>query len=52
MVFAVITNWPGGEKIDALFGSEEDAVNFILSSSEWLDANPMENMEVVPMRVG
>jgi hypothetical protein len=51
MVFAVITNWASGEKVDALFASEEDAVNFILASSGWLNAHPMEWMEVVPMRV-
>jgi hypothetical protein len=52
MVFAVVTSFPGGEKVEALFAREQDAVNFILSSSEWLDAHPMEGMEVVPMRVG
>jgi hypothetical protein len=51
MVFAVITNWAGGEKMEVLFTSEVDAINFVLGSSEWLDANPMEWMEVREVKV-
>lgn len=51
MVFAVITNWAGGEKVEALFADEVDAINFILSSSDWLNARPMEWMEVSPMKI-
>lgn len=51
MVFAVVTMFPGGEVVDALFAEEVDAINFILSAGAYLDARPAECMEVRPMRV-